>query len=64
MFLQMKEEIEPTIKEYGTENPPPPAQLFTVKHQPGDGNIHFVQKVFTGPFEVFLFNPVRQNSNG
>lgn len=60
----MKEEIEPTIKEYGTENPPPPAQLFTVKHQPGDGNIHFVQKVFTGPFEVFWIGPVRQSFSG
>ncbi|KAJ5936086.1 mannosyl-oligosaccharide glucosidase [Penicillium verhagenii] len=51
MFLQMKEEVEPAIQEYGTENPPPPAQLFTVKHQPGDGNLHFVQKVFRGSFE-------------
>ncbi|KAJ5638418.1 mannosyl-oligosaccharide glucosidase [Penicillium herquei] len=51
MFMQMKEEVEPTIEKYGTENPPPPAQLFTIKHQPGNGNLHLVQKVFKGAFE-------------
>ncbi|KAJ5109880.1 mannosyl-oligosaccharide glucosidase [Penicillium argentinense] len=40
LFTQMKGEVEKTINEYGTDNPPPPAQLFTIPH-----------KVFTGAFE-------------
>lgn len=52
MFTQMKPEVETLVKEYGTDNPPPPAQLFTIKHSPGEGNVHLVQKVFKGPFEV------------
>lgn len=51
LFTQMKDEVEDAIKEYGTESPPPPGQLFTIKHVPGQGNVHLVQKVFTGPFE-------------
>jgi mannosyl-oligosaccharide glucosidase len=51
LFTQMKAEVESAIKEHGTDDPPPPAQLFTVKHAPGDGNVHIVQKVFTGAFE-------------
>ena len=48
----MKGEVEKTINEHGTDNPPPPAQLFTLPHVPGEGNVHMVQKVFTGAFEV------------
>lgn len=48
----MKKEVEKYIQDYGPENPPPPAQVFTIKNSPGDGNIHFVQKVFQGAFEV------------
>ncbi|KAJ5203895.1 mannosyl-oligosaccharide glucosidase [Penicillium cinerascens] len=51
LFTQMKGEVDNTIKEFGTDDPPPPAQLFTIKHAPGDGNVHIVQKVFTGAFE-------------
>lgn len=52
LFTQMKPEVEETVQKYGAEDPPPPAQLFTIKHAPGEGNAHLVQKVFTGPFEV------------
>lgn len=52
MFTQMKPEVEALVEEFGTDNPPPPAQLFTIKHSPGEGNVHLVQKVFKGPFEV------------
>lgn len=48
----MKGEVEKAIEELGPDNPPHPAQLFTIKHVPGDGNVHLVQKVFKGPFEV------------
>ena len=52
LFTQMKGEVDNYIQSYGAENPPPPAQVFTIKNNPGDGNIHLVQKVFQGAFEV------------
>lgn len=52
MFLNMKQEVEPAVQQWGSENAPPPAQLFTIKPNPGDGNVHLVQKVFRGSFEV------------
>ncbi|PYH48176.1 mannosyl-oligosaccharide glucosidase [Aspergillus saccharolyticus JOP 1030-1] len=51
LFSQMKEEVDAAIEKHGQENPPPASQLFTIKNQPGDGNIHLVQKVFKGSFE-------------
>ncbi|KAK2764963.1 Processing alpha glucosidase I [Arachnomyces sp. PD_36] len=51
LFAQMKQEVEAFFQQYGNENPPPPAQVFTIPHAPSDGNIHMVQKVFEGPFE-------------
>ncbi|OJD18004.1 hypothetical protein AJ78_01961 [Emergomyces pasteurianus Ep9510] len=51
LFAHMKEEVEATVKKYGTDNPPSPAQLFTIANNPVDGNIFFVQKVFKGAFE-------------
>ncbi|KAG2418827.1 hypothetical protein HFD88_001928 [Aspergillus terreus] len=51
MFAQMKESVNEMVAKYGQENPPPPAQVFTIKHSPGDGNIQLVQKVFRGAFE-------------
>lgn len=50
--MNMKQEVEPAVQKWGSEDAPPPAQLFTIKPGPGDGNFHMVQKVFTGPFEV------------
>ncbi|KAF2640687.1 glycoside hydrolase [Massarina eburnea CBS 473.64] len=51
LFAQLKSEIDELMGKYGEENPPPPAQVYTVKHQPGRGNIHLIQKVFEGAFE-------------
>lgn len=51
----MKREVEAYVEQYG-ENPPSPAQIFTVPHKPDDGNIYMVQKVFQGPFEVCVDN--------
>ena len=48
----MKEEVDGVIQKYGAEQPPPPAQLFTLANRPGKGNVHVVQKVFRGAFEV------------
>ncbi|RJE25152.1 mannosyl-oligosaccharide glucosidase [Aspergillus sclerotialis] len=51
LFTRMKGEVDNYIQNYGAENPPPPAQVFTIKNTPGDGNMHLVQKVFQGAFE-------------
>ncbi|MBK5650139.1 MAG: hypothetical protein I4N50_00800, partial [Rhizobium sp.] len=51
LFAHMKGQIDALIPKYGDENPPPPAQIYTIQHLPGRGNIHMVQKVFEGPFE-------------
>lgn len=52
LFNVMKSEVGETIKKYGAENPPPPSQVYTIKNAPGEGNLHYVQKVFMGAFEV------------
>lgn len=52
LFNMMKSEVSETIKKHGPDSPPPPAQVFTIKNAPGEGNLHYVQKVFKGPFEV------------
>lgn len=62
LFSQLKDEVDKYVKEYGAENPPPPAQVFTINNSPGDGNTHMVQKVFQGAFEVCMFNSVRRGN--
>lgn len=52
LFSQLKSQVEGYVEKYGQTNPPPPAQVFTIKNEPGDGNVHLVEKVFKGPFEV------------
>ncbi len=49
---QMKEEIDKMVAVYGAENAPPPWSTFTVANNIQEGNMHVVQKVFEGPFEV------------
>lgn len=51
----MKEEIDKMIALYGSENAPPPWSTFTIANTIQEGNMHVVQKVFEGPFEVGLF---------
>ena len=51
LFQQMKEDIDSYIAKYGNENNPPPWQVYTIPNKVGPGNLHFVQKVFEGPFE-------------
>ena len=48
----MKEEIDAMIAQYGQDNPPPPWGTFTIPNDIKEGNMHVVQKVFEGPFEV------------
>ena len=53
----MKEEIDAMIAQYGQDNPPPPWGTFTIPNDVKEGNMHVVQKVFEGPFEVsWCFN--------
>lgn len=40
------------LEKYGHENAPPPWQMFTIANNIQEGNIHYVQKVFEGAFEV------------
>ena len=48
----MKTEIDEMISLYGNENAPPPWQIFTIANNIREGNMHVVQKVFDGSFEV------------
>ncbi|KAF1923812.1 glycoside hydrolase family 63 protein [Didymella exigua CBS 183.55] len=50
LFSHMKTQIDELVAKYPQENPPPPAQVYTIQHAPGAGNMHMVQKVFAGAF--------------
>ena len=52
LFTHMKSEIDAYVERFGNDNGPPPWQLFTIANDPKAGNMHIVQKVFQGPFEV------------
>ena len=52
IFAQMKEEIDAMIALYGEDNAPPPWATFTIANDIKEGNMHVVQKVFEGSFEV------------
>jgi mannosyl-oligosaccharide glucosidase len=54
LFTAMKPEVEALFAKYGTDAPPPAPQVFTVPVHAGQGNLHFVQKVFEGAFEFDL----------
>ncbi|KAF2878582.1 glycoside hydrolase [Massariosphaeria phaeospora] len=51
LFAHIKSQIDILLPKYGEDNPPPPAQMYTIEHKPGRGNLHLVQKVFEGAFE-------------
>lgn len=48
----MKSEIDGYISAYGDKDSPPPWQTFTIGNEVRDGNLHLLQKVFDGAFEV------------
>lgn len=51
----MKMSVDGYMEAYGQDNLPPPWQLFTIPNAGvGAGNLHFVQKIFQGAFEVSL----------
>ncbi|KAF3920501.1 hypothetical protein ABW20_dc0107870 [Dactylellina cionopaga] len=51
LFLELKTRFEKIMAHFGAENLPPPWQTMTFPPSYGEGNVHFVQKVFEGPFE-------------
>jgi mannosyl-oligosaccharide glucosidase len=51
LFAHMKGQVDQLVAKYGEDNPPPPAQVYTIQHLPSRGNMHMVQKVFEGAFE-------------
>ena len=54
----MKTTIDAYVEEYTQEKMPPPWQTYTIQNNPGEGNMHIIQKVFEGPFEFdVLFTP-------
>jgi mannosyl-oligosaccharide glucosidase len=41
-FRQLKEQIDKYIDKYGEQNAPPPAQVYTIPHKPGLGNLYMI----------------------
>jgi mannosyl-oligosaccharide glucosidase len=57
LFQELKAQIDTYLEQYGEESAPPPHQVYTIRHKPGAGNLHMVQKVFEGDFEFdIIFN--------
>lgn len=52
LFLALRDNLADLQERYGKESHPPPWQTFTVKNSFEPGNLHYVQKVFEGAFEV------------
>jgi hypothetical protein len=52
LFMKLRENFLDLQTRYGNENHPPPWQTFVLKPEFGPGNMHMIQKVFEGSFEV------------
>lgn len=53
LFQAVKEQVNSYLEKYGQENIPPPSQLFTIPVGSSPGaNVHLIQKVFEGAFQV------------
>ena len=69
LFQSMKNTVDGYVEEYGQEHIPPPWAIFTIPNDQQEANLHFIQKVFQGPFEFdILFSsassPVPMTSEG
>lgn len=51
LYKHLKEEIDGYVETYGPEKMPPPWQVYTISNDPGQGNLHMIQKVFANEFE-------------
>jgi mannosyl-oligosaccharide glucosidase len=54
LFANFRNNFLDIQSKYPTEDFPPPWQTFTLQNKFGPGNLHMVQKVFEGAFEVRL----------
>ena len=54
MFANMKQQADGYIEKYGEDSLPPAWQLFTISNNIQDGNLHMLQKVYSGAFEFEL----------
>jgi mannosyl-oligosaccharide glucosidase len=52
LFMKLREKFQALQAKYANDDHPPAWQTFVVKPEFGPGNLHFVQKVFEGSFEV------------
>ncbi|UNI18650.1 Mannosyl-oligosaccharide glucosidase [Purpureocillium takamizusanense] len=51
LFQQLQKAAQYVQETYGDAAAPPPWQVYRVDHDPGQGNVHIIQKTFEGPFE-------------
>lgn len=51
VFQQLKAGVDEIVQEYGSENVPPPWQVYQLGNKPERGNVQLVQKIFEGAFE-------------
>jgi mannosyl-oligosaccharide glucosidase len=56
VFMQLKNEVDRYVAQYSENDLPPPCQLFTLANGAGSGDLHVVQKVFEGAFEVCVMS--------
>lgn len=58
LFQSLKETVDGYLAEYTQEKMPPPFQTYTIPHKPSAGNMHLIQKTFSGDFQFdVLFSP-------
>ena len=53
LFSDLRRLIELFVKKYGEDVRIFSEQLYKLSNSPDNGNLHFVQNIFEGPFEVF-----------
>lgn len=51
VFQLMKKHVDAVIEKFGQDNPPPPWSTYIIPNDVQQGNLHFIQKVFDGPFK-------------
>ncbi|QIX02503.1 hypothetical protein AMS68_008020 [Peltaster fructicola] len=51
VFRSIKETFDGYLEQYGEDKMPPPYQVWTIRNQPGQGNVHIIEKIFQGAFE-------------
>lgn len=51
VLVNIKQEFDKYVSEYGQENLPPPEQILSIPNDIKDGNFHIIQKTFEGAFE-------------